>query len=152
MDGGHQWIERVRALYDSVDEEMAADAHLCTRRGLCCDFPRSGLHLYATRLEVNFLLAGTPVVPEVGGSLCPFWRGGLCHARDARPLGCRTYFCDPTLREKGEELYARAHRALISIGEELRIPYEYRPWVDSLRRAAKKRRRGRGGDRSPAAD
>ena len=43
---------------------------------------------------------------------CPYQEKNLCTARPARPLGCRTYFCDAALRSRGEEVYREAHERI----------------------------------------
>ncbi|MGB2797972.1 MAG: hypothetical protein WBD44_12040, partial [Phycisphaerae bacterium] len=39
---------------------------------------------------------------------CPYQEGDRCTARAGRTLGCRTYFCDPQARARGEEVHAES--------------------------------------------
>lgn len=131
------WHRRVRELYRAVDAVIDPHQDLCRLRGVCCDFRVSEHRLYATEVEVRFLIEsrrarGESLPPSPDGVLCPFWVGGRCHARDERPLGCRTYFCDPSWKERGEEIHRTFHRGLESIHEEEDIPYRYREWVRAL--------------------
>lgn len=48
---------------------------------------------------------------------CPYQEGDLCGARDARPLGCRTYFCDDEARAVGERLHAKVLSEIGQIAE-----------------------------------
>ena len=126
------WLDEVAALYRAVDREIDPHQHLCKMRGVCCDFRVAGHVLYATSVEVGYAVATrtSPWAPQ--GVLCPFWREGLCTARAERPLGCRTYFCDPSWRERGEEIHERYHAQLAAIGKRHGIAYDYKPWVASL--------------------
>ncbi len=129
------WFRRIANLYRRLDEELAPHTHLCRMRAVCCDFRRTDHRLYATELEVRYALAlrarrGASIPEAESDGLCPFWHDGLCHAREERPLGCRTYFCDPSWRERGEAMHARYHEALRRVCDEERVPYEYAPWVE----------------------
>lgn len=132
-----RWYQRVRDLYRAVDAEIDPHQSLCVLRGVCCDFRKAGHQLYVTDLETRYALeqrarAGEPDHSAEGEGLCPYWQGGRCLAREARPLGCRTYFCDPSWRERGESIHERYHEQLQEICREEGIPYQYSPWVDSL--------------------
>ncbi len=50
---------------------------------------------------------------------CPYQEGNLCTAREARPLGCRTHFCDPGTGALGRRLHVGA------LDEIRRIAHEY---------------------------
>ena len=127
----NDWRAEVQALYEALDRELDAPEEWCQRRGVCCDFRTSDEQLFATEVEVAYLLAARSI-PEADGVLCPFWRRGLCEAREHRPLGCRTYFCHPAGRDRGNEVYRHYHRRLKEIGEAAGIPYRYSLWVRRL--------------------
>ncbi|MEM7236169.1 MAG: hypothetical protein AAF517_28655, partial [Planctomycetota bacterium] len=57
----------------------------------------------------------------------------LCVERERRPLGCRTYFCDPEYRDETEAVYEELHREIQSLAERYGIPYRYEPFVAALR-------------------
>ncbi|MFN0060587.1 MAG: hypothetical protein ACKVX7_19190 [Planctomycetota bacterium] len=133
------WIDEVAELYRAVDREIDPHQHLCKLSGVCCDFRKSDHVLYTTSVEVGYALATRTAPWTTQDDLCPFWRGGLCTARAERPLGCRTYFCDPTWRERGEEIHERFHAQLIAIGERHGVRYSYSPWVASMAAAAASR-------------
>jgi Fe-S-cluster containining protein len=122
----------LRRIYARVDEALAGRSATCQACGRCCAFRPGGPVLFASALEMAFLVteAGPPgadgrVPPGEGDDA---WRclyqapqndasvGGLCAAREARPLGCRTYFCDPAAREAGERLHADALGQIREVG------------------------------------
>src|SRR5688572_16070154 len=43
---------------------------------------------------------------------CPYQVDGLCTARNARPLGCRLYFCDENAQSWQNEVYEKYHARL----------------------------------------
>ncbi len=105
------------AVYERVDAALAPEAASCRACGACCRFGPDRPVLFASALEIAYLLAlaGAPeaerlVVP--GGPdaawRCPYQEGDRCTARAGRALGCRTYFCDPSARRRGEEVHAEA--------------------------------------------
>ncbi len=136
--GGSSWVRRMADLYRRVDAEIDPHQSLCVLRGHCCDFRTHDHVLYASAIEVRYALdalqkSGEQIPQPEDTDLCPFWHEGICHARDIRPLGCRTYFCDPSWQERGHELHERFHRELQQIHIELGLEYRYEPWVDALK-------------------
>jgi len=160
---------RLAEVYRRVDAALAPAASACRACGKCCRFEPGGIILFASALELAYLLAETAAAsttmqpkPSRGGSpdpprekrgyglgngvcaagpetrrakwrcitgatgvrsgsrdswRCPYQRENLCIARDARLLGCRTYFCDAEAREAGEGAYAEALREIQRIAE-----------------------------------
>jgi Fe-S-cluster containining protein len=122
----------LRGIYGRVDEALAGESATCKACGRCCALRPGGLVLFASALEMAFLVAeaGPPgaagrVVPGAADDAwrCPYQApqndagvGGLCTARQARPLGCRTYFCDRAAREAGERLHADALGQIRQVG------------------------------------
>ena len=88
----------LRAIYADLDAEVARLAPACELSGRCCRFEEYGHTLFLSGPEAALLLAEAPAPsrPLDDGASCP-WQDarGLCSAREARPLGCRVYFCDP---------------------------------------------------------
>ncbi len=102
---------RVEALYAEVDRVVEQSHAVCLARGLCCRFEDAGHELFATALEADFAAAKEPHAPAPAGpGRCPYHVGGRCTARAARPLGCRTYFCDPAQ----EDALARTHEHFLA--------------------------------------
>ena len=127
-------VEALRAVYARADEALAAIT-VCQGCGRCCRFERLSPVLFASALELACLVAAggmpcpekavPPGQPDAPWH-CPYQEGDRCGAREARPLGCRTYFCDAEAREAGEGAYAEALREIqrIAAGQE---PWWYGP-------------------------
>lgn len=98
------------ALYREVDARHAA--HACPSSTECCRFGVTGREPYVTSVELAYL---TRAIARRGGRTpsppppldrtalpvlkderaCPLLDpSGRCSAYDARPLGCRTFYCD----------------------------------------------------------
>ncbi|MEO0651351.1 MAG: YkgJ family cysteine cluster protein, partial [Planctomycetota bacterium] len=83
-------------LYAELDRVVERSHSVCLARGLCCRFEEAGHELFATGLEADYAAARHPKAPEPEAEgRCPHHVAGKCSAREGRPLGCRTYFCDP---------------------------------------------------------
>src|SRR3954452_19573866 len=89
----------LHALYAALDEEVARLGPVCRLSGRCCRFAEYDHTLFVSAPEMAVLLADAPPPsrPLDDGETCP-WQDtkGRCTAREARPLGCRVYYCDPT--------------------------------------------------------
>jgi len=129
-------VDRVRALYQRVDAEIAARQPVCINRGTCCRFDAYGHRLYVTQVELDyFLLHQRPHgLRDVTTGACPYQIAGRCTAREHRPLGCRIFFCDPNAQDWQPALYERRLAELKQIGEELGIEYRYKEWLVALGR------------------
>lgn len=126
-------LRELGALYGELDAVIAADNPLCRTSGDCCQFGKYGHRLYATRAEAQYfaLRRGWPA-QEFSMESCPYLRDNRCTARDARPLGCRVFFCDPAWRGKGEDLTERYLRRIGALSERLGIERDYRPFLEHL--------------------
>jgi hypothetical protein len=62
------------------------------------------------------------------GQTCP-WQDplGRCTAREARPLGCRVYFCDPAYQPHAPELSERFLSQIKHLARDLDLPWDYAP-------------------------
>jgi Fe-S-cluster containining protein len=125
---------RLPVLYDELARDIAAAAPVCEVSGRCCRFREYGHTLFLSRPEAELLLeSGLPDGTVVDDASCPFQIGGLCTARERRPLGCRIYFCDPRYAETGTELSERYIRRLKDLHDAEGAAWEYRPLHDFLR-------------------
>ena len=100
----------LEALYRDVDARHAA--HSCPASTECCRFGVTGREPYVTSVELAYLTRAIarrggrtppPPPPLVRSGLpmlrdervCPLLDpSGKCSAYDARPLGCRSFYCD----------------------------------------------------------
>jgi len=144
------WIEAARdpviageleAVYEQVARAIAQRGPICRASGRCCNFERWGHRLYVTGLEAAYTLTrlGEEQAVSVGDIAdarerggCPFQVGMLCSVHGIKPLGCRTYYCDPTAREWQELLTERSLAEVRAIHERYEIPYRYGEWREIL--------------------
>lgn len=121
------------SLYADVDRAIAARDPVCTNRGHCCRFGEYGHRLFVTDVELQYFLSGVDrTAPSPGEDRCPYQLGGICTARDRRPLGCRVFFCDPNAQSWQPALYESGLRKLRDIGGRFGIGYRYREWLSAL--------------------
>jgi hypothetical protein len=121
------------ALYRRVEDELDRHRPRCELSGRCCDFPTSGLALFATDLESAHALATAEGgLPDVDPQRCPWHVDGLCQNRDGRPLGCRLYFCDPAWEPLMPDLYERFHAELKALHARHGLAYRYQPFTRSV--------------------
>ncbi len=125
----------LQALYDQVDREVARFGPACQLSGRCCRFAEYGHTLFVSTLEIRYLVAGAPEPfrPLDRGETCP-WQDqrGRCIAREARPLGCRIYYCDPTYQETAHEISERSITELKKITQRWDLAWTYAPLHDHL--------------------
>jgi Fe-S-cluster containining protein len=128
----------LQALYRELDAEVAARGPVCALSGRCCRFVEYDHTLFVSEPEVALLLADAPppARPLDEGATCP-WQdaAGRCTAREARPLGCRVYFCDPAYQEHAPALSETFLNRLKRICEAQDLPWNYAPLHHHLRRA-----------------
>ncbi|MHC4946146.1 MAG: hypothetical protein ACYTG7_24305 [Planctomycetota bacterium] len=119
-------LEELEELYARLDESISQPVFSCRGDGACCRFETSGLRLFATGLEVAFLIhkLGKPTKAFEPGC-CPYQEGDACMARAGRPLGCRVYFCDPAAETDLHPLYEQYHREIIDLHARHDLKYAY---------------------------
>jgi hypothetical protein len=128
----------LRGLYEELEAEIRRLGPVCELSGRCCRFAEYGHTLFVSAPEAALLVSDAPptVRPLDDGETCP-WQDaeGRCTARDARPLGCRLYFCDPAFQEAlpalGESFVSR----LKMLVDRLDLPWDYAPLHKHLREA-----------------
>ncbi len=133
-DIGH----RLEAVYAMIADQVAARAPVCVASGKCCNFESYGHRLYVTGLEAAWCVAQlTPEHPSLSPATvadalsrggCPFQIGTLCGTHTIKPVGCRTYYCDPTAQQWQEGLTERAHGMVKSLHATAGVPYRYMEW------------------------
>ena len=124
------------AVYEEVDAALAPQAASCRACGECCRFGPDRPVLFASALELAYLVASAG--PPARGCLaapggpdapwqCPYQEGARCTARAGRTLGCRTYFCEPSARRRGEEVHAGAMKEIRRIAARRKQGWWYGP-------------------------
>lgn len=127
------FADAMRAFYAEVDSDIAARSPVCTNRGHCCRFSEYGHRLYVTDVELAFFadtMRNDRRLTDDQG-VCPYQINSRCTARDARPLGCRVFFCDPGADWQGP-VYEQYLACLKQLGRRFNIPYRYREWLSAL--------------------
>jgi len=118
-------------LYADLNREIAALALVCSQCGRCCNFVRNDYRLYASLPERALVAArhGTPRLTPDGD--CGFLRDGSCSIHPDRPLGCRTFFCDPAHKSREQDLYHEYQRRLRGMVERYGLEWEYGPFFEA---------------------
>ena len=128
----------LRALYADLDAAVASRGPVCRLSGRCCRFTEYDHTLFLSVPEAELLLADAPppARPLDPGATCP-WQDarGRCTAREARPLGCRVYYCDPAFAPHAPELSEAYIGRLKRLADEHGWPWGYAPLHHHLRRA-----------------
>lgn len=118
----------VLAVYAAADAAVRAAGPRCEASGRCCRFTEYGHTLFISAFEAELLLENAPAYPlPVSRDGCPFQIDGLCTARDARPLGCRIYFCDPAYQDRMAAITEDALAALKRIADAHGTGWHYAP-------------------------
>lgn len=126
----------LKELYADLQAEIERAEPACALSGRCCRFAEYGHTLFVSEPEFVVFLeeAPPPIRPFDDGETCP-WQDhlGRCTARDARPLGCRVFFCDPAYQDKAHALSEEFVGRLKRLAADHSIPWNYQPWHRHLR-------------------
>ena len=118
----------VLEVYAEADAAVRAVGPRCDSSGRCCRFTEYGHTLFISQFEADILLeTAPPYAKPVTRDGCPFQIDNLCTARDARPLGCRIYFCDPAYQETGNAITEEALTRLQRIADAHDTGWRYAP-------------------------
>lgn len=119
--------EALQTIYAKADLAVQAAGPKCEASGKCCRFAEYGHTLFISTLEAEYLLESAPSFSEVSSAVCPFQVGGLCTAREPRPLGCRVYFCDPSYQDEGQRISEQGIRELKALADAHEVAWRYAP-------------------------
>jgi Fe-S-cluster containining protein len=129
--------QAIGAMYAEVSQAITRQGPACWASGRCCNFEKTGHRLYVTGLEAAWCITrvGRPGLAAIHTSMeqgnCPYLTGEhrhLCGVHEAKPLGCRVYFCDRTSFPWQSELTESQLGVLRTLHEERAIPYRYAEW------------------------
>ncbi len=128
--------EELSTLYRDLDAEIRKLGPVCELSGRCCRFHEYGHTLFLSEPEALVLVneAPKPSRPLDDGETCP-WQdnAGRCTAREARPMGCRVYYCDPNYADHAPELSETFIKRLKSLADRFDLPWNYAPLHRHLR-------------------
>lgn len=128
------FVAALAEIYRHVDQAVAGGNSTCRACGKCCHFETAGHRLYVSAGELMYLASsGAPPDGASGVLRCPYQVGPACSAGPRRPLGCRTYFCDPAARALGRRAYEPSHRRIKALHEAHGLPYEYLELTGAIR-------------------
>ncbi len=127
-------------IYDRLAEEIAALGPVCELSGRCCRFESFDHRLYATGLEIAWLVDRLDEpgrdrlcdadLPNLDG--CPFQVEGRCSEHAHRPVGCRIFYCDPNAQAWQQPKSEACLRELGKLHESHGLPYRYMEWRHGL--------------------
>jgi hypothetical protein len=120
----------LRDLYAELDAAVARRAPVCLISGRCCRFEEYGHTLFLSAVEADYLVSLAPKPDRLldEGRTCP-WQDdhSRCTARDARPLGCRVFFCDPAYQDAAPELSEEFLARIKRLAARHDRPWDYAP-------------------------
>jgi Fe-S-cluster containining protein len=127
------WQTELSKLYKELDEVLSEQAPECRACGQCCHFEDFGHVLYASSLEVDYLLrgAGSPKRP-IKKEVCPYLVDNLCTAREHRTLGCRLFFCQEGWQTTSQDIYETYYRRIKELAIKYQLEWYYAPMVSAL--------------------
>ena len=136
----------VARILAAADADVAARKPVCRASGRCCHFEEWGHRRYVTAAELLHFARAQGAAAASGPSThdkrhrlpqfiaredvqgCPYQVDHLCTAREARPLGCRIYFCDASAQSWQNDVYEKYHGQLRALHEQYGLPYRYVEW------------------------
>lgn len=125
--------EELAALYRDLDARVSRLGPRCELSGRCCRFEEYGHDLFATSVEMGYLVTGEdlPSLTDYGPTAgrCPLQQGRLCSVREHRPMGCRLFYCDPRFEDRLADLYEHYLEQLKSLCHRHGLEWNYRPFL-----------------------
>lgn len=119
--------------YAELDQRITEQDLACKSCGECCEFAEFGHRLYVTSLEMAYYLAKRDPTLPVTEDACPHVYDGKCQAHDARPAGCRIFFCNSDTTHWQGPLTEESLTRLKTLHAELKVPYCYVDWITALK-------------------
>lgn len=127
------FIGAVSAIYAALERRIEARCPLCINRGDCCKFDTFGHNLFVTPVELAYFISKKNGPLITGSGTCPFQQQGRCTARQARPMGCRIFFCEVASQAwQGDETEATLGE-IKALHSRFELPYAYVEWLEALR-------------------
>ncbi len=132
-------LAAVEQVYRDIDEKLGATKPWCNNCGRCCDFTRYDHRLYATTLEILYLLKGLatlgdaqPAENEKDGA-CPYHDDKGCIIRPYRTAGCRIFFCQSLDPDYQHKLTEQSLARLRELHHEFSAVYYYADLLEWLK-------------------
>ncbi len=120
-------------IYKKLDTELMKLSPGCDACGACCHFDTFGHELYASTIEVNYILRNVKMPPfDTEKRICPFLVNKKCTIRKYRTLGCRVFYCNPQYRDVSQEIYNKYYKMVKDIAIKNQIEWHYAPMMKLL--------------------
>ena len=121
------------SIYNELDLELSKINPGCDSCGDCCHFDEFDHELYASTIEVDYILKNVDVPPfDPDQSACPFLIEKKCTIREHRTLGCRVFFCNPDYKETSYEIYDKYYKKIKDLAKEDQTEWNYAPMMKLL--------------------
>lgn len=134
--GGHEAVNlcsELRTLYQRLEKDLTLLNPGCNQCGTCCNFSSFGHVLYASGIEVNFIIRNVKVPDfNISDNICPFLKDNQCSIRDFRTLGCRIFYCNPDYKEVLNDVYEKYYRKIKDLSEKYNTQWKYMPFLRQL--------------------
>ena len=120
-----QIIQKVDAIYQWLEGELAHLFQSCQACGNCCDFESFGHRLYITTPELLYFEhhAVSPI-KVMNAGVCPYRIDGKCSVYPYRFVGCRIFTCQGDA-EKESKMCEQAIKKLKALCDGHEIDYHY---------------------------
>lgn len=141
MEQGEEDLHKeLKALYSRLGDEIAGLKPRCDACGMCCNFATFDHVLYASSIEVDYLLKNTPVPDfNIKNNVCPYLKYKRCSIRDSRMLACRTFYCRDQFKIATQALHEKYHKLIKELYSKYNKKWKYRPFLSQLLEAKEKR-------------
>ena len=120
-------------IYHKLDSELKGINPGCDACGTCCHFDNYGHELYASTIEIDYILRNVNVPHfDPNQKTCPFLVENKCTIRKFRTLGCRVFFCNPDYKETSQEIYNKYYKMIKDIAIRNQTKWQYAPMTKLL--------------------
>ena len=119
-------LAEIQDILNSALVEIESFDPDCKACGNCCDFANFGHRLYVSTGELANLISQSPIdADEIEHLKCPYQQNDLCLARNARPLGCRLFFCDEKINDQYQQIYEDCYAKIKQAHLKFSTAYNY---------------------------
>ncbi len=121
-------------IYRKLEAELASIDPGCNACGTCCHFDEFDHTLYASTIEIDYILKNVEVPSfDPDKNVCPFLTNNHCSIREHRTLGCRVFFCNPHYKETLQEIYEKYYTMIKDLAIDSKADWHYAPMLKLLK-------------------
>ena len=120
-------LAEIQSILDNALMQIENINPNCNACGNCCDFANFGHRLYVSTGELANLISQEPIDAQIPieNLKCPYQKDNLCLARNARPLGCRLFFCDDKVNLQYQQIYEAYYDKIKQVHLKFSTAYNY---------------------------